>query len=216
MLGAGLLWFGWFGFNAGSALAANGIAGLALMNTQVATAGALIGWILVEKIRNGHPTTLGAASGAVSGLVAITPACAFVAPWAAVVIGFIAGVLCSLAVSLKYKFGFDDSLDVVGVHLVGGIWGSLSIGFFGASAVNSVGVNGLLYGGGAALLGKQAMGVALVAAYSFIATLIIGYAIEKTIGFRVKKDSEVEGIDLNEHAESAYEMYSSSRGGSSL
>jgi len=216
MLGAGLLWFGWFGFNAGSSLAANGIAGLALMNTQVATAGALIGWILVEKIRNGHPTTLGAASGAVSGLVAITPACAFVAPWAAVVIGFFAGIFCSLAVSLKYKFGFDDSLDVVGVHLVGGIWGSLAVGLFGASAVNSVGIDGLLYGGGSGLLVKQAMGVALVAGYSFIVTLIIGYAIEKTIGFRVKKDSEVEGIDLNEHAESAYEMYSSSRGGSSL
>ena len=216
MLGSGLLWFGWFGFNAGSALAANGIAGLAFMNTQVATAGALVGWILVEKIRNGHPTSLGAASGAVAGLVAITPACAFVAPWAAVVIGFIAGILCSLAVGLKYKFGFDDSLDVVGVHLVGGIWGSLSIGIFGASVVNSVGINGLLYGGGAGLLGKQALGVGLVAAYSFIATLIIGFAIEKTIGFRVKKDSEVEGIDLNEHAESAYEMYSSSRGGSSL
>jgi Amt family ammonium transporter len=216
MLGAGLLWFGWFGFNAGSALAANGIAGLAFMNTQVATAGALVGWILVEKIRNGHPTTLGAASGAVSGLVAITPACAFVAPWAAVVIGFIAGILCSLAVGLKYKFGFDDSLDVVGVHLVGGIWGSLSIGLFGASVVNSVGVNGLFYGGGAGLLGKQAFGVAIVAAYSFIATLIIGFAIEKTIGFRIKRDSELEGIDLNEHAESAYEMYSSSRGGSSL
>ena len=216
MLGAGLLWFGWFGFNAGSALAANGIAGLAFMNTQVATAGALVGWILVEKIRNGHPTSLGAASGAVAGLVAITPACAFVAPWAAVVIGFIAGILCSLAVGLKYKFGFDDSLDVVGVHLVGGIWGSLSIGIFGASVVNSVGLNGLLYGGGAGLLGKQALGVGLVAAYSFIATLIIGFIIEKTIGFRVKKDAEVEGIDLNEHAESAYEMYSSSRGGSSL
>ena len=216
MLGAGLLWFGWFGFNAGSTLAANGIAGLAFMNTQVATAGALVGWILVEKIRNGHPTTLGAASGAVSGLVAITPACAFVAPWAAVVIGFIAGILCSLAVGLKYKFGFDDSLDVVGVHLVGGIWGSLSIGLFGASVVNSVGINGLFYGGGAGLLGKQAFGVAIVAAYSFIATLIIGFAIEKTIGFRIKRDSELEGIDLNEHAESAYEMYSSSRGGSSL
>jgi Amt family ammonium transporter len=216
MLGSGLLWFGWFGFNAGSALAANGIAGLAFMNTQVATAGALVGWILVEKIRNGHPTSLGAASGAVAGLVAITPACAFVAPWAAVVIGFIAGILCSLAVGLKYKFGFDDSLDVVGVHLVGGIWGSLSIGIFGASVVNSVGINGLLYGGGLALLGKQALGVGLVAVYSFIATLIIGFAIEKTIGFRVKRDAEVEGIDLNEHAESAYEMYSSSRGGSSL
>jgi Amt family ammonium transporter len=216
MLGSGLLWFGWFGFNAGSALAANGIAALALINTQVATAAALAGWILVEKIRQGHPTSLGAASGAVAGLVAITPACAFVAPWAAVVIGLFAGIFCSLAVSLKYKFNIDDSLDVVGVHLVGGIWGSLAIGFFGASAVNSVGVDGLFYGGGTALLGKQAIGVALVAVYSFIATLIIGYAIEKTIGFRVKRDIEVAGIDLNEHAETAYEMTSSSRGGSLL
>lgn len=216
MLGSGLLWFGWFGFNAGSALAANGIAALALINTQVATAAALAGWILVEKIRQGHPTSLGAASGAVAGLVAITPACAFVAPWAAVVIGLFAGVFCSLAVSLKYKFNIDDSLDVVGVHLVGGIWGSLAIGLFGASAVNSVGVDGLFYGGGTALLGKQAIGVALVAVYSFIATLIIGYAIEKTIGFRVKRDIEVAGIDLNEHAETAYEMTSSSRGGSLL
>ena len=216
MLGSGLLWFGWFGFNAGSALAANGIAALALINTQVATAAALAGWILVEKIRQGHPTSLGAASGAVAGLVAITPACAFVAPWAAVVIGLFAGIFCSLAVSLKYKFNIDDSLDVVGVHLVGGIWGSLAIGLFGASAVNSVGVDGLFYGGGTALLGKQAIGVALVAVYSFIATLIIGYAIEKTIGFRVKRDIEVAGIDLNEHAETAYEMTSSSRGGSLL
>ena len=216
MLGAGLLWFGWFGFNAGSSLAANGIAGLAFINTQVATAGAVLGWLLVEKVRNGHATSLGAASGAVSGLVAITPACAFVAPWAAVVIGFIAGILCSLAVSLKYKFGFDDSLDVVGVHLVGGIWGSLSIGFFGASAVNSIGLDGILYGGGTALLGKQLLGVGVVAAYSFIATLIIGFAIEKTIGFRVSREVEIEGIDLKEHAESAYEMANSSRGGGSL
>jgi len=213
MLGSGLLWFGWFGFNAGSALAANGIAALALINTQVATAAALAGWLLVEKIRQGHPTSLGAASGAVAGLVAITPACAFVAPWAAVVIGLFAGILCSLATGLKYRFNLDDSLDVVGVHLVAGIWGSLAIGFFGASSVNSVGVDGLLYGGGSALLGKQALGVAVVAVYSFIATLIIGYAIEKTIGFRVKRDAEVSGIDLNEHAESAYEMTSSSRGG---
>lgn len=216
MLGAGLLWFGWFGFNAGSALAANGIAGLALMNTQVATGAALIGWLLVEKVRNGHATSLGAASGAVAGLVAITPACAFVAPWAAVVIGFIAGILCSLAVGLKYKFGFDDSLDVVGVHLVGGIWGSLAIGLFGTHVVNSIGLDGLLYGGGTALLVKQALGVGLVLAYSFIATLVIGFAIEKTIGFRVSKDAEAEGIDLKEHAETAYEMFSSSRGGTSL
>jgi Amt family ammonium transporter len=213
MLGSGLLWFGWFGFNAGSALAANAIAALALINTQVATAAALAGWLLVEKIRQGHPTSLGAASGAVAGLVAITPACAFVAPWAAVVIGLFAGILCSLATGLKYRFNLDDSLDVVGVHLVAGIWGSLAIGFFGASSVNSVGIDGLFYGGGAALLGKQAFGVAVVAVYSFIATLIIGYAIEKTIGFRVKREAEVAGIDLNEHAESAYEMTSSSRGG---
>ena len=216
MLGAALLWFGWFGFNAGSSLAANGIAGLAFINTQVATAGAVLGWLLVEKLRNGHATSLGAASGAVSGLVAITPACAFVAPWAAVVIGFIAGILCSLAVSLKYKFGFDDSLDVVGVHLVGGIWGSLSIGLFGASAVNSIGLDGIFYGGGTDLMVKQLLGVGVVAAYSFIATLIIGFAIEKTIGFRVPREVEIEGIDLKEHAESAYEMTGSSRGGGSL
>jgi ammonium transporter, Amt family len=214
LLGSALLWFGWFGFNAGSALAANGIAGLAFMNTQVATAAALAGWLLVEKIRNGHATSLGAASGAVSGLVAITPACAFVAPWAAVVIGFLAGIFCALAVGLKYKFGFDDSLDVVGVHLVGGVWGSLAIGLFGTHVVNSLGVDGLLYGGGFALLGKQALGVGMVALYSFVITLILGYAIEKTIGFRITADEEIEGIDLNEHAETAYEMSSSSRGGS--
>ena len=216
MLGAGLLWFGWFGFNAGSSLAANGTAALALINTQVAAAAAVLGWLLVEKVRNGHATSLGAASGAVSGLVAITPACAFVAPWAAVVIGLLAGAICALSVGIKYKLGFDDSLDVVAVHLIGGIWGSLAIGLFGSSAVNSLSLDGIFYGSGTALLGKQALGVGLVFAYSFVATLIIGYAIEKTIGFRVKKDAEVEGIDLNEHAETAYEMTSSSRGGSLL
>ena len=216
MLGAALLWFGWFGFNAGSSLAANGIAGLAFMNTQVATAGAILGWLVVEKIRNGHATSLGAASGAVAGLVAITPACAFVAPWAAVVIGFVAGILCSLAVGLKYIFKIDDSLDVVGVHLVGGIWGSLSVGIFGTSAVNSLGLDGLAYGGGSALLMKQLLGVGLVFAYSFIATLIIGFAIEKTMGFRIKRESELEGIDLVEHAESAYEFAGTTRGASSL
>ena len=216
LLGSGLLWFGWFGFNAGSALAANGIAGLAFMNTQVATAGALVGWIMVEKIRDGHPTSLGAASGAVAGLVAITPACAFVAPWAAVVIGIIAGALCAMAVGLKYKLGFDDSLDVVGVHLVGGLWGCISIGVFGTHVVNSVGLDGLLYGGGMTLLGKQIFGALFVLVYSFIATLIIGLIIDKTMGFRITRDAELEGIDLNEHAESAYEMAGSSRGGSSI
>lgn len=213
LLGAGLLWFGWFGFNAGSALGANNIAGLAFINTQVATAGALLGWILTEKMRDGHPTTLGAASGAVAGLVAITPACAFVAPWAAVVIGFIAGVLCALAVGLKYKLGYDDALDVVGVHLVGGIVGSLAIGFFGSSAVNSLGLDGIFYGGGTALLAKQALGVVLVFAYSFVATLIIGYLIEKTIGFRVQSDKELIGVDQTEHAESAYELGGILKGG---
>jgi len=216
MLGAGLLWFGWFGFNAGSSLAANGIAGLALINTQVATGGAILGWLLVERVRNGHPTSLGAASGAVAGLVAITPACAFVDPWAAVVIGFVAGILCSLAVGLKYIFNIDDSLDVVGVHLVGGIWGSLSVGIFGTAAVNSIGLDGLLYGGGTELLMKQLLGVGLVFAYSFIATLIIGFAIEKTMGFRIKRENELEGIDLVEHAESAYEFAGTTPGGSSL
>jgi Amt family ammonium transporter len=216
MLGAGLLWFGWFGFNAGSSLAANGIAGLALINTQVATGGAILGWLLVERIRNGHPTSLGAASGAVAGLVAITPACAFVDPWAAVVIGFVAGILCSLAVGLKYIFNIDDSLDVVGVHLVGGIWGSLSVGIFGTAAVNSIGLDGILYGGGTELLVKQLLGVGLVFAYSFIATLIIGFAIEKTMGFRIKRENELEGIDLVEHAESAYEFAGTTPGGSSL
>ena len=216
MLGAGLLWFGWFGFNAGSSLAANGIAGLALINTQVATGGAILGWLLVERLRNGHPTSLGAASGAVAGLVAITPACAFVDPWAAVVIGFVAGILCSLAVGLKYVFNIDDSLDVVGVHLVGGIWGSLSVGIFGTAAVNSIGLDGILYGGGTELLMKQLLGVGLVFAYSFIATLAIGFAIEKTMGFRIKRENELEGIDLVEHAESAYEFAGSTPGGSSL
>ena len=213
LLGAGLLWFGWFGFNAGSALGANATAGLAFINTQVATAGALLGWILTEKFRDGHPTSLGAASGAISGLVAITPACAFVAPWAAVVIGFLAGVICALAVGLKYRFGFDDALDVVGVHLVGGIVGSLAIGFFGSSKVNSLGLDGLFYGGGMTLLGKQALGVGLVMGYSFVMTLIIGFIIEKTIGFRVKSEKELAGVDLTEHAESAYEMGGILRGG---
>ena len=213
LLGAGLLWFGWFGFNAGSALGANAVAALALVNTQVATAAALVGWVLTEKFRDGHPTSLGAASGAVAGLVAITPACAFVAPWAAVVIGLLAGIICALAVGLKYRFGFDDALDVVGVHLVGGIVGCLSIGFFGSKAVNSVGIDGLFYGGGWTLLGKQSLGVALVAGYSFFVTLIVGFIIEKTIGFRVRVEDEQSGVDLSEHAESAYEMGGILKGG---
>jgi len=213
LIGAGILWFGWFGFNAGSALGANGIAALAFMNTQVAAAAATLGWLLVEKIRDGHPTLLGVVSGAVAGEVASTAACAFVAPWAAVVIGFFAGIFCALAVGLKYVFNFDDSLDVVGLHLVGGLWGCLSIGLFGSSSINSLGLDGLFYGGGATLLGKQALGVFSVMAYSFIATLIIGFIIDKTIGFRVTPEAEIAGIDYDQHAETGYELTSSSRGG---
>jgi len=213
LVGAGLLWFGWFGFNAGSALGANGVAALALLNTQVAAAAAALGWLLVEKIRDGHPTSLGVASGVVAGLVAITPACAFVAPWAAVLIGLFAGIFCALAVGLKYLFNFDDSLDVVGVHLIGGLWGCLSIGFFGSSSINSLGLDGLFYGGGATLLGKQAFGAFFVLTYSFIVTLIIGFIIDKTIGFRVKAEAEIAGIDYDQHAETGYELTSSSRGG---
>ena len=205
LLGSGLLWFGWFGFNAGSALGANATAALALINTQVATGAALIGWLLFEKFRDGHATSLGAASGAVAGLVAITPACAFVAPWAAVVIGLIAGALCSSAVGLKYKFNFDDSLDVVGVHLVGGIWGCLSIGLFATKSVNELGGDGLFYSGGTHLLGVQAFGALFVMFYSFLVTLIIGFVLEKTIGFRVNQESEIAGVDIAEHLETAYE-----------
>jgi ammonium transporter, Amt family len=204
LLGAGLLWFGWFGFNAGSALGAGPTAAVALFNTQVATGAAVLGWLIVERLRDGHATSLGAASGAIAGLVAITPACASVTPAGAVALGLVAGALCALAVSLKYKLGYDDSLDVVGVHLVGGLVGSLAIGVIAVDG-------GAFYGGGWSLLGIQAIGSFSVLAYSFIVTLIIGYAIKATIGFRVTRDEEVEGIDVVEHAESAYEF--ENRGG---
>ena len=209
MLGAALLWFGWFGFNAGSAVGSNGTAGLALLNTIGATVAALLAWLLVEKIRDGHATSLGAASGVVAGLVAITPACAAVDASGALLIGALAGVLCSLSVGLKFKLGIDDSLDVVAAHLVGGIVGTVMIGVVGVDV-------GLFNGGGTEQLIKQIIGAGAVLGYSFIATLIIGYALDKTIGLRVSREIEVEGIDLKLHAESAYETYSSSRGGSSL
>ncbi|GAA3025103.1 ammonium transporter [Kitasatospora albolonga] len=205
MLGSGLLWFGWFGFNAGSALAANGVAGMAFVNTQVATAAAVLGWLAYEKIRHGAFTTLGAASGAVAGLVAITPACGSVSPLGAVAIGLIAGVACAAAISLKYRWGFDDSLDVVGVHLVGGVIGSLLIGLFATGHVGQT-AQGLFYGGGVGQLGKQAMGVVVVGLYSFVLSWLLGKAIDKTIGFRVSEDVEVAGIDQAEHAESAYDF----------
>jgi Amt family ammonium transporter len=146
-------------------------------------------------------------------LVAITPGCVFVAPWAAVLIGLVAGVLCSLSVGLKYKFNYDDSLDVVGVHLVGGLWGTLAIGFFGTTAATSWGANGLFYGGGTELLVKQATGAFSVLIFSFVATYIIGMLLEKTIGFRISRDEEIEGVDITSHAESSYELDSRSGGG---
>jgi Amt family ammonium transporter len=207
LLGAALLWFGWFGFNAGSALAANGLSAIAFVNTQVATGAALLGWIIVEWLRDGKPTTLGAASGAVAGLVAITPACATIEPMGAIALGLIAGALCALAVGLKYRFGFDDALDVVGVHLVGGATGALLIGFLAAPFIAGTGgVKGLLYGGGPAQLGKQAIAVVAVGAYSFVFAWLIGMAIEKTIGLRITTEAEVDGIDTAEHAESAYDF----------
>jgi Amt family ammonium transporter len=214
MLGAALLWFGWFGFNAGSALAANGLAGVAFINTFSATAAAIIGWLVIERLRDGHATSLGAASGVVAGLVAITPACAFVDTWGALLIGVLAGAFCALAVGLKYKLGYDDSLDVVGVHLVGGLWGTLAIGLFQTTYVNDTGVSGLFYGGGVTQLGKQAVGALAVLAYSFVLTLIIGYAIKATMGLRVSDEEEATGIDEAEHAESAYD-FSTLRSGTS-
>ena len=215
MIGAGLLWFGWFGFNAGSAIGANGLAAIAWVNTLAATAAAVLGWLLVEKVRDGKPTSLGAASGVVAGLVAITPACAAVNPMGALAVGVIAGALCALAVGLKYRLGYDDSLDVVGVHLVGGLWGTLAVGFFATSnSVGAFGVDGLFFGGGVDQLWRQAVGAGAVLAYSFIATLIIGFAISKTIGFRIDEEDEVEGIDFVEHGESGYDFTSSGGGGS--
>jgi Amt family ammonium transporter len=213
MLGAGLLWFGWFGFNAGSALGANGIAAVAWVNTVTATAAAALGWLLLEKLRDGHATSLGAASGVVAGLVAITPACSSVTPVGAIILGFLAGIICALAVGLKYKFGYDDSLDVVGVHLVGGLFGTIAIGFL-ASADAPAGVDGLLWGGGADQLWRQLVGAFAVAAYSFIATYIIGLALHKTIGFRVTEEEEIDGIDFAEHAETAYDLVAGGGSGS--
>jgi Amt family ammonium transporter len=207
MAGAGLLWFGWFGFNAGSALGANGQAADVWVTTMVATGAAALSWLLTEKIRDGHATSLGAASGVVAGLVAITPSCSSVTPVGAIFVGAIAGVLCALAVGLKYKLGYDDSLDVVGVHLVGGLWGTLSVGLF-ASAAATAGVDGLFYGGGVDQLWRQAVGALAVLVYSFVLTSIIGFAIQKTIGFRVTEEDEVTGIDSVVHAETAYDFAS--------
>jgi Amt family ammonium transporter len=197
LIGAALLWFGWFGFNAGSELAADGVATVAFVNTIAAPAAAMLGWIVVEKIKHGKGTSVGAASGVVAGLVAITPACAAVDPIWAIALGVVAGVVSALAIDLKFSLGFDDSLDVVGIHLVGGLIGTLWIGIFG----NGV---GLAFGYGWEQLGIQTIGALAVLVYSFVVALIIGYAIEKTMGFRVKAEDEIAGIDTVVHGELAY------------
>ncbi|MFD9210025.1 ammonium transporter [Streptomyces sioyaensis] len=206
MLGAGLLWFGWFGFNAGSWLGNDdGVGAVAFVNTQVATAAAMLGWLAYEKLRHGSFTTLGAASGAVAGLVAITPACGAVSPLGAIAVGVIAGVLCAMAVNLKYKLGYDDSLDVIGVHLVGGVVGSLLIGFFATGGVQSK-AKGLFYGGGFEQLGKQTVGVVCVLLYSLVVSYVLAKVIDLVMGFRVAEDEEVAGIDQASHAETAYDF----------
>ena len=199
LLGAGLLWFGWFGFNAGSELAADGIASLAFINTIAAPAAAVLGWLLIERIKEGKATSVGAASGAVAGLVAITPACANLTPMWAIVLGLVAGAVCALAIELKFTFGFDDSLDVVGIHLVGGLIGTLFLGFFATDV-------GLLFSGSFDQLGKQAIAAFTVLIFSFVLSYIIGTIIEKTMGFRIKNEHELAGIDTIVHGEEGYAL----------
>jgi Amt family ammonium transporter len=204
LLGAAMLWFGWFGFNAGSALGANSVAAYAFVNTNTAASAALLAWTAVERVRFGRPTTLGAASGAVAGLVAITPCAGFVTPLSAVLVGLVAGIACAGAVSLKLWFRVDDSLDVVGVHLVGGAVGTLALGLLASRDVNGQGRDGLFYGGGYALLGAQAVALVAVAAYSFAATYVLGGVLDRIVGNRVDARSELTGLDLTLHGETAY------------
>jgi Amt family ammonium transporter len=203
LLGCGLLWFGWFGFNAGSALAANGLAAAVFLNTLVAGCLGMLGWIAVERIRDGRPTTFGAASGVIAGLVAITPSCGTVNTLGAAVVGLAAGLVCSFAVGAKFRFGYDDSLDVVGVHFVGGVVGVLLIGLL-ATEVMTGGAQGLFYGGGFAQLGKQALGVVVVGAYAFAVSYVLAKGIDGLMGFRVSAEDETTGVDFTQHAETAY------------
>ncbi len=206
MLGAGLLWFGWFGFNAGSALGASHKAAVVFVTTLLAGAAGSIGWLVLERLRDGHATSLGSASGLVAGLVAITPSCGSLSPMGSIVMGFVAGVVCALAVGLKYRWKYDDSLDVVGVHLVGGLVGTFGIGLIGTAAAPT-GVDGLFYGGGAEQLGRQLLGGGAVLVYAFVVSGIIGIVVDKLMGFRIEEEHEVSGIDLVIHAETAYDLH---------
>jgi Amt family ammonium transporter len=205
MLGTGILFFGWFGFNAGSALAADGIAAAAFMNTFVAAAAAMCSWLVVERIKDGHATTLGACSGAVAGLVAITPCAGFVGGLAPLWIGLGVGVICYFAIQLKYKLGYDDALDVVGVHLVGGLVGTLALGLFADGTINALVVDeGVFLGGGATLFVDQLIAAVTTIVFSFVVTFIIGKVIDLTIGLRVDEQDELTGLDQTQHAESGY------------
>jgi Amt family ammonium transporter len=206
LLGTGILWVGWAGFNAGSALGANGIAAQAIWNTFIAASAAMLGWLVVEKLKDGHATTLGAASGAVAGLVAITPCAGFVGGVSPMVIGFVTGGVCFLAISLKYRFGYDDSLDVVGVHLVGGLVGSLLLGLFADKTINSAGADGVFFGGGVELLKDQFVASLAVIVFSGAVSLVLGKLIDVTIGLRVPEEDEQTGLDLSQHAETAYNL----------
>jgi Amt family ammonium transporter len=208
LIGAGILWFGWFGFNAGSALKGDGIAAQALVNTHMAAAAAMLGWLAVERLRTGHATTLGAASGLVAGLVAITPCAGFVGGMAPIYIGLIAGGVCAFAISLKFKFGYDDSLDVVGVHLVGGLVGSLLLGFFADAAINPAGTDGVFLGGGFGLFGEQVLAVVATMAWSFVVTFGIVFVLSKVLpgGIRVSEEDEETGLDLTQHSETGYAL----------
>jgi ammonium transporter, Amt family len=205
VLGTGILWFGWAGFNAGSALAANGVAAQAIMNTFLAASAAMLGWLLVEWLKGGHATTLGGASGAVAGLVAITPCAGFVGGMAPIYIGLVAGAVCYLALGIKKALGLDDSLDVVAVHLVGGLVGSILLGLFADSGINElVADEGLFLGGGLALLVDQVVASLVTLAFSFGVSAVIAKAIDATVGLRVDEAAEDEGLDLSQHAETAY------------
>ncbi|MEU5157136.1 ammonium transporter [Glycomyces sp. NPDC021274] len=205
VIGTGLLWFGWFGFNAGSAFVSDAIAGLALLNTQVATAAAILAWLLIDRIRGIKPSVLGACSGVIAGLVAITPAAGYVTPLGAIAIGAVAGILCPFAIGLKHKLGYDDSLDVVGLHMVAGIWGSIAVGLFAFGDVTG-GTNGVFYGGEFSFLGYQTLAVLAVVAYSFVVALIIGLILKVTIGVRISEEEELAGIDAAQHGEAGYDL----------
>jgi Amt family ammonium transporter len=203
ILGAGLLWFGWFGFNGGSAVASGSLATSAFVVTHISTAAAALSWMIAEWAYRGKPTVLGAASGAVAGLVAITPASGFVGPLSAIIIGLVAGVVCYFAINLKVKLGYDDSLDVVGVHGVGGTWGALATGLFASKVVNSAGNDGLFFGN-PSLIGIQALSVVSAWIYSFVVTLIILKVLDWTMGLRVTEEHEINGLDTSQHGEAGY------------